>query len=525
MYYNLKKVISSIDIFFVLSKFISLKKTKNGYIALCPFHMDKNPSFFLNIVKKKYYCFACHKKGNVLTFIMDYKRLSFKESLDFLSIYLGSNYNIKKRIPKSFDIVNVASDLYFRNLKKNYLFNKSLKFFFYKRNLTFDDINTFKLGFSEYRFSWLSNILFAFGYSENSIFLSGLFFLKNGSFVDRFRNRVVFPIRNIYGQVIAFGGRSLNDKYKPKYINSSETVFFSKRKEFYGLYEAFTAIKSSTIIIVEGYMDVITLYKNGIKNVIAVLGTSFSKEHFKKINSIYKNIIFCYDGDSAGRLASVRTAFSCLQYLQYGANFSFIFLPFGYDPDSFIRSGFKNRFLYFLKKTIPVLDLVFNRLRCKFKHDKYFNKIIFFSDVFKLVNKIKNFYLKKFLFFYFFKTCFDHESIIFNYLKLNIIRRESNLIIPFALHAAFFLLKKKKLGFCVDVNKFLYCNKLSFFSDINIFFEVLVLIKRFNSIELKTINKCVFHKVRLNKFSSYSFDFNSIDIFKSLLVKIYKVCS
>ncbi|HIH2762110.1 MAG TPA: toprim domain-containing protein [Candidatus Azoamicus sp.] len=127
------------------------------------------------------------------------------------------------------------------------------------------------------------------------------------------------------------------------------------------MYESFNSVKCSTVIIVEGYIDVITLHKYGIKNVMLVLGTAFTKEHFKKISSIYKNIIFCYDGDSAGRSATERTAFFCLQYLQYANTIGFILLPIGHDPDSFIKCGFKNRF-YFFKKPIYILDLIFNRL-------------------------------------------------------------------------------------------------------------------------------------------------------------------
>ena len=226
MYYNLKDFLLSIDVYSVFSNFLFLKETKNGYLALCPFHLDKTPSFFLNSFTKRYYCFACHKKGNILTFVMDYKKFSFRESLDFLSVYFLNGCNFKKKISRSFELVNLVSNLYFKNLKKNYFLNKDLNNFFYKRNLSFDDINSFKLGFSENKFNWLSYMLFKFGYLRKHLSSSGLFFIKDDSFYDRFRNRIVFPIRNIYGQIIAFGGRSLNDKFKPKYINSSETTFF-----------------------------------------------------------------------------------------------------------------------------------------------------------------------------------------------------------------------------------------------------------------------------------------------------------
>ncbi|HIH2763048.1 MAG TPA: DNA primase [Candidatus Azoamicus sp.] len=523
MYYNLKDFLLSIDVYSVFSNFLFLKETKNGYLALCPFHLDKTPSFFLNSFTKRYYCFACHKKGNILTFVMDYKKFSFRESLDFLSVYFLNGCNFKKKISRSFELVNLVSNLYFKNLKKNYFLNKDLNNFFYKRNLSFDDINSFKLGFSENKFNWLSYMLFKFGYLRKHLSSSGLFFIKDDSFYDRFRNRIVFPIRNIYGQIIAFGGRSLNDKFKPKYINSSETTFFSKKSEFYGLYESFTRIKSGTIIIVEGYMDVITLHKHGIQNVIAVLGTSFTKEHFKKISSLYKNIIFCYDGDDAGRSATIRTAFSCLQYLQYGITLSFILLPFGHDPDSFIRSGFKSKFLFLLKNPIYILDLVFNRFIFKFK-TFYNNKINFFSELFKLINTLANLYLRKILFFYFFKKCFENESLIFDYVYLILDKNEKIKVFPLGLCASYFLFKNDNLTNNIDLNVFLNCHNIYFFSDINVFFEVAILLKRNILIDLNIINKFIFNKINLNEFKHISYN-DSIDVFMSLVDKIYKRCS
>ncbi|HIH2762423.1 MAG TPA: DNA primase [Candidatus Azoamicus sp. MARI] len=524
MYYKLNDFLYSFNVQSVISKFISLKDTKNGYLALCPFHLDKTPSFFLSASTKRYYCFACHKRGNVLTFIMEYKNLSFNSSLDLLSSYIPLGYKVKKK-PKSFELVNVVSDVYFKNLKKNYLLNKNVYAFFDKRNISFTDIDIFKLGLSESNVSWLSDILFNLGYSVRHLHFSGLFFLKNGFYFDRFRYRIIFPIRNIYGQVIAFGGRSLDDKFKPKYINSSETTFFSKRSEFYGLYESFSSIKCSTIIIVEGYIDVITLHKYGIRNVIAVLGTVFSKEHFKKISSIYKNIIFCYDGDNAGRIATERTAFFCLQYLQYAMSISFVLLPMGHDPDSFIRCGFKNRFLDLLKKPIYILDLIFNRLAYKFNLNRYKDKISFFSEVFKVIDKSINLYLKKVLFFYFFKKFFEHENIIFDYINFNLVAVKKNFICPMGLRAAYFLCKNKNYILKININKFLYCNNLDFFSDINIFFETLILLRRNTSIDLKIINNLIFNKIDLNKLFSFNVDFDTDDIFKSFLNKIYDICS
>lgn len=524
MHYNLKDFLYSIDIYSVLSKFVLLKEIRNGYLALCPFHLDKTPSFFLNAFTKRYYCFACHKKGNVLTFIMEYKKLSFREALDFLSVYVVSTYKFKKKLSKSFELVSLVADIYFKNLIKNYFSNKDLKVFFYNRHITFDDISTFRLGYSDNTFGWLTDVLLKLGYSLKHLSLSGLFFIKNTLYIDRFRHRIIFPIRNIYGQIIAFGGRTLNENFKPKYINSSETNFFSKRSEFYGLYESFNSIKCSTIIIVEGYIDVITLHKSGILNVIAVLGTSFTKEHFKKISSIYKNIIFCYDGDDAGRRATVRTAFSCLQYIQYANVISFVLLPIGYDPDSFIRSGFKNKFLYLLKKPIYILDLIFNRFIFKFKamHEK--NKMLFFSNLFRVVNKISNLYLKKILFFYFFKKCFEHESIIFDYIDLSVNRIEKKYVFPLGFRAFYFLFKNPNMVSCIDVNIFFSCCNVCFFSDINLFFETLILIIRSKSIDLKTINNFILNKINLNDFIFFQFD-DSIDIFMSLVNKIYKGCS
>lgn len=523
MYYKIKDFLLSIDIYSVVSKFILLKEARNGYVALCPFHHDKNPSFFLNLFIKRYYCFACHKKGNVLTFVMDYKKLSFYDALNFLSINFSPKYKVKKYLSKSDELINVVSDLYYNNLLKNIESDKNLIQFVKSRGISIDDIDTFKLGFCSGNFNWLASILIGLGYSSKYLSLSGLFVFKNGFFYDRFRYRIIFPIRDIHGNVIAFGGRVLKDEFKPKYINSAETFLFSKKSEFYGIHEAFLFSKCDTIIIVEGYMDVITLHKYKIKNVIAVLGTAFSKEHFKKISSIYKNIIFCYDGDNAGRLATIRTALSCLEYIFHGVCINFVLLPQNFDPDSFIKAGYIDKFLEFLKKPVYILDLVFNRLIFNFG---YKDKIEFFSEVLFLVKKIQNLYLKKFIFFFFFRRHFEVESIIFDYARYNDRAQYFSVsaISSLDFKACYFLLKKRELISFVNLNYFLCSYKIDFFSDVNSFFETLIIIRRNRLIESKFINYLILNKIDFINSESLNLIKVNESEFLKLLSEIYKSC-
>lgn len=528
MFYKIEIFLSSLDVILILSKFLSLKQIKNGYIALCPFHSEKNPSFFFDAIKKRYYCFSCNRRGNILNFIMDYKNLSFKEVLEFLLTF-SSDFKKKRRLlPKYLELLNTISQIYFRNLKRNFFLDKNLSFFLSKRGINLDNINTFKIGFAE-GLDNLSKILFNFGYQENLLIDSGVFFLKNGSFLDRFQNRIVFPIRNVNGQIIAFGGRSLIDNFKPKYINSAETRFYSKSLEFYGLYEALNFFKTSTVIIVEGYIDVITLHSYGIKNVISILGTSFTKDHFKKLKSIYRNIIFCFDGDKAGRSASIKTAFSCLSYIQYGNFIGFILLPRNYDPDSFFKDGKKNKFLGFLKKPIYLLDLIFNRLKFNFKFKSNENEnenenedknLKFLSYIFKFLCSISNIYIKKIVFYYFFKNYFNNECILFNHFSSLLFKFEKNAV-SCAIRAAFLMLKNRDLFFKIEQNRFLFSKNINFLSDINFFFEVFILIKRYRLIDLNNINIFLFQKIKLEKFSYFNL---KEDDFFSLLHEIYEKC-
>lgn len=514
MHYKVEKFLLSLDVLNILNNFLIFKKLKNGYLALCPFHSDKHPSFFFNSLKNRYYCFACHKKGNILDFVMEYNKLSFRDALLFLSKYSNLKIEYKNTNLKSFELLNVISNIYYDNLKKNFDLNKNLKFFILNRVIDFNCIDFFKIGYSENENIFLQNILFNFGYNKNLLLQSGVFYIKNSLCIDRFKNRIVFPIRSIDGEIIAFGGRSLNDFFKPKYINSSETSFFSKKLEFYGLYEAFNFFKSNTIIIVEGYMDVITLHRFGIKNVIAVLGSSFTKHHFNKIKSIYKNIIFCFDGDKAGKLASVRTAFSALSYMSYGNFIGFILLPEEFDPDSFLKAGNRSLFLNFIKKPVYLLDLIFNRIKSKisfFKDDKF----KFFSVVLSLLDRISNLFIKKIIFFYLFKKRFNEDYYSFNFFKYYSLFLKKN--ITLGLKLSFFVIKNREFLFKFDRNYFLLSKNLDFLSDINLFFEVSILIYRYNLNNFNTINKFLFRKININEFNSI----NSFSIGKSYILSLF----
>lgn len=362
------------DILDVVSSRIQLKKTGKNYSACCPFHKEKTPSFTVSPDKQFYYCFGCGAGGNALGFIMDHDQLDFVQAVEDLAKRAGMDVpredgrrGSKPRQPTDsplYPLLTAAADFYRQSLKSHPA-RKAAVEYLKGRGLTGEIARDFGLGFAPP--GW-DNLLKHLG-GDNlqlKVMLDAGLLVENpdsGKRYDRFRDRVIFPIRDSRGRVIAFGGRVLGDD-KPKYLNSPETPVFHKGQELYGLFEARKNNRDlDEIMVVEGYMDVIALAQQGIRNAVATLGTATSEEHIKRLFRIVPNILFCFDGDQAGRNAAWRALESALPNLQDGRKVRFLFLPEGEDPDSLVRAEGPDAFrARLVQQAQPLADYFFQQL-------------------------------------------------------------------------------------------------------------------------------------------------------------------
>ena len=339
------------DIVEVVSSRVQLKKAGKNYTACCPFHQEKTPSFSVNHEKQFYYCFGCGAGGNALGFIMDHDHLDFPEAVDELAKRAGveveredSNSTTPHQPRQAVDsplyaLLTAASD-YYRSALKNHPQRHAAVNYLKNRGVSGVIARDFALGFAPPGWDNLSKHLGGDALQEKAMIDAGLLAENADSKrrYDRFRDRIIFPIHDSRGRIIGFGGRVLGDD-KPKYLNSPETAVFHKGQELYGLYEARKHNRQlNEIIVVEGYMDVIALAQQGLRNAVATLGTSTSEEHIKRLFRVVPSILFCFDGDNAGRKAAWRALEATLSNLKDGQQARFLFVPDGEDPDSLIRS-------------------------------------------------------------------------------------------------------------------------------------------------------------------------------------------
>lgn len=480
----IKEILSKYDIVSTLSQFLKLKKHTYGFFSVCPFHKENTPSFYINQTLQKYYCFGCNKHGDLINFVIEYKKCSFKEAVKIISkdLYI-LKYNTEHN-----EIVLLSNVFnFFHNVVKKSFIQKNFIFdFIKKRKINYRSVLLFNIGFIPKNVDQvLSKNIFNQNVKKSLIEL-GLLSEKTNKIYNNFKNRLIFPIRNIKGNYIGLGGRSIYDFIKPKYINSKDSFLFSKKKEFYGLYESKkNKTKIDFIIIVEGYIDVITLHQSGITNVIAILGTALSKEHLVILKLFYKKIIFCFDGDKAGKLASLRSAYLCLPILLDFKSINFIFLPDKLDPDLFIKKYGKENFLFFLKNGIFILDFIFLSLKITFNLNKK-NNLFFLFKLNSLLSKIKNKLIKDFITNYFKEFISSKKKIFFN---------KKSYINSLGIKAFFILLKKKQLIKKIDIFKLISNKNIVFNSELNIFLELLFLLNNNINLNFVEINKRLTKKI------------------------------
>ena len=346
---TIDRIRDSADIVDVVSRHVDLKKRGKNFFGLCPFHNEKTPSFSVAPDKGIYHCFGCGNGGNAVNFIIEFEKISFVEAVQQLGQQLGievafsGSDNSNEFFSHLYEIHELATELYHTTLfsdrgveAKKYLLN---------RGLSEKSLKLFKVGFAPENSSYLLNIIKPKNYDKEVLEKSGLFGLSNSEFYDRFRGRIMFPISNATGKVIAFGARVFGTDDPAKYMNSPETPLYRKSEVFYGLNLTRDAIRNAeSAILVEGYTDLIQLIQVGIKNVVAVSGTAFTDRHVHQIRRFAPKVYLAYDGDSAGINAGKKAGYSLLKG---GVDPIVIVIPDGMDPDDWVNrdgaEGFKTK--------------------------------------------------------------------------------------------------------------------------------------------------------------------------------------
>ncbi len=358
-------LIARADVVEVIGKRIQLKKAGREFKACCPFHDEKTPSFTVVPNKGFYHCFGCGAHGTAIGFLMEYEHMSFVEAVEALAGMLGvevprsENDRPARRYDELFSLMS-SVEQHFQNCLRD---APEAVSYLKQRGIDGATAKRFGIGFAPE--GW-SVVLDKFGKSPEAterLLATGLIIRKdNGKHYDRFRERIMFPIRDARGRTIGFGGRALGDG-EPKYLNSPETVLFHKGRELYGLYEARQALRHiDRLVVVEGYMDVVALARNGIDFAIATLGTATTGDHLNLLFRLTENVSFCFDGDRAGRKAAWRALENALPHIREGRQIRFIFLPEGHDPDSYVNEQGSDAFVDAVDHGVALSEFLIDEL-------------------------------------------------------------------------------------------------------------------------------------------------------------------
>ena len=394
----------------VVSKSVVLKKRGKEYVGLSPFKNEKTPSFTVNDEKEFYHCFATSEHGNIFDFVMKTQNLKFGEAVKHLAQLAGmqpymfskQDEEREKKWKEYLSIYSQYVNYYHNELLKNDACSNA-RDYLKNRSLGKEEVKKFKIGYIEKNPNFFDKLKDQF--SEQTLVDSGLFYLdeKKKVYIERFRGRLIFPINNISGQPIALGGRIIEQlDYLAKYINSPETMFFKKGSNLYNLDLARKlSNKLSNIYLVEGYMDVVGLSKNGIENAVANLGTSLTDKQILTLNQFFDDIIICFDGDESGYKAALRAAENSIKDLKPEKQISFLFLPDKEDPDSFVNKNGKNYFIDFTKQSkISIHQFIFSHYKKQTENNPS-SLAIFDKKLRAIANTIKDDYIKKYVLEYF----------------------------------------------------------------------------------------------------------------------------
>jgi DNA primase len=359
----LEEIKQRIKVSDIVGASVQLKRRGREFVGLSPFSKEKTPSFTINDEKGFYHCFSSGEHGNIFDFLVKVEKLNFGDAVRKLAAKAGmpafkftkENIEVENKRKKYDEILTIALQHY----QKNFSENDSVKKYAYGRGLTQEILSTFKIGYSgEYGL----NVSLFSGFNQKELIESGIFFHdeKNNKLIDRFKNRLIFPIFDYNNKVIGFGGRALSQNYLAKYINSPETEFFKKGFNLYNLNNAKNENKQSGIVfVVEGYMDAISLYQAGFKNVVATLGTAMTESHLNLVWRYFNDPVVCFDGDRSGQNAAHKISEKLIAYMKPNYSLSFLILPNGFDPDSFVRKNGRNNFESLLDQKIEIGNFIF----------------------------------------------------------------------------------------------------------------------------------------------------------------------
>jgi len=369
----IEELLARTDIVEVIEARVQLKKSGQNYSGLCPFHQEKSPSFSVSQDKQFYYCFGCQASGSALKFLMEYDRLDFISALEYLAGRLGMEVPRDRRGDdggasakrKSLYDILEQSSVFFREQLRSHSSKDRAVQYLKRRGVTGEIARDYAIGYAPPGWDNLMKKL-AVSNADRQLLIDAGMLTDNpeeSKTYDRFRDRVMFPIRDLRGRTIAFGGRVLDDEAKPKYLNSPESPVFHKSKELYGLYEARRRVRSlKKMVVVEGYMDVVALAQYGIGYAVATLGTATSTDHLERLFRIVPTVVFCFDGDEAGRNAAWKALRAAIPAMTDGCSARFLFLPDGEDPDTFVRQNGKEAFEAAIDESLGFSEFFFQSL-------------------------------------------------------------------------------------------------------------------------------------------------------------------
>lgn len=345
------------DLVALIGERIPLKKSGRNHMACCPFHNEKTPSFSVSEDKQLYHCFGCGESGNAISFLMAYDRLDFVSAIEELAARIGVDVPRDAQdgpdLRPLYALLHTCQKFYREQLQSSE--GQAARDYLAQRGIGPQTMERFAIGYAPAGWDRLATKVGIDRETRRQLQLAGMLVVRDGKTYDRFRQRVMFPIRNRRGQLVGFGGRVFNGG-EPKYLNSPETPIFHKGREVYGLYEALQANRRlERLIVVEGYMDVVALAESGITNAVATLGTAMSQEHFSLLFRHTNRIVICFDGDSAGQKAAWRALETVLPEIRDGREVRFLTLPAGEDPDSWVRTHGAEQFIDAINKA-PVLS-------------------------------------------------------------------------------------------------------------------------------------------------------------------------
>ena len=420
---KINEIRSSVDIVDIVSRYVTLTKKGKNYFGVCPFHEDSDPSMSVSPDKQIFSCFSCHTAGNVFTFVKEYEHVSFMEAVKIIADIAGIDADIDtgnvKKVKNNdiYDIYDIGQKFYLNNINTQY--GLKAREYLNQRGISDDLIKEFEIGLALKNTKALSNLLLKKDFKEKDLIDSGLIVKDERGFHDFFYDRIMFPLHDLNNKVIGYSGRIYYKSDSPKYVNSKEHVLFKKGEFVYNYSKAKNECRSkNTVIIMEGFMDVIRAYSVGITNVVATLGTAFTKEHANLIRRLANNIIICFDGDKAGAKATM----ACGDLLlSFGIIPKVVRLEENLDPDEYVLKYGKDKFLDKINNPISIMDFKLSFLKNDKDMTQTVDKAKYASEVIEQLNKIDDEILREITL----KKLSQETDLDVEFLKDKLIKKDS----------------------------------------------------------------------------------------------------